>query len=82
MEDLQCPICYQDFDHAPGCPIGAELDADDADDAESSNPVERITVTLKRDLRISLDKLAAEQGRNRSNMFAQLVREAEKQVTK
>ena len=23
-----CPICYQTFDHAPGCPIGAEEEAE------------------------------------------------------
>ena len=30
----ECPICYESFGHAPGCPRGAEEDAEDDDDQE------------------------------------------------
>ena len=26
MNELSCPICYQIFGHAPGCPVAAEED--------------------------------------------------------
>jgi hypothetical protein len=26
---MECPICYEEFGHAPGCPVGAEQEADE-----------------------------------------------------
>jgi hypothetical protein len=26
---MECPICYEEFGHAPGCPIGAEQEANE-----------------------------------------------------
>jgi len=32
MNNANCPICYETFGHAPGCPAGAIEEADEIDE--------------------------------------------------